>query len=429
MKKIVTAIGNPNLNKKLKLEEGFTVVAEDIQYKEGILEILEKEEDIDFLILSSILPGNIEIKKLIEKIKEINSEINIILFLENKNEELENYFYAKGINYIFYNNEIEINEIIELIKNNQKNPNTELKKEINELRKMLLEQEKKNNLIYMQKQNKKIKNKNLEKEINDNEIIKKEKNNQVICISGTSGIGKSIFAVNLAKSFLETKNKILMIDFDILNDSLHTILGINKYPEKIKKIMQKNNIEKIEELEKIDEIKNIKDEIKIEELIIKVNSKIDLIAGINLLFESKYKISNEKIKIILGKLKANYDMIIIDTSSECFFDCTKEIMKLSNLIIFITGTNLIEIKKAKRLLNIYINEWKIEQNNFNILFNKYNKNSIDISILKNIFSGFNILGKMSDNEKYNLIINKSSKEKLEKEIQKEFYLLHKKMIK
>lgn len=427
MKKIVTAIGNPNLNKKLKLEEGFTVVAEDIQYKEGILEILEKEEDIDFLILSSILPGNIEIKKLIEKIKEINSEINIILFLENKNEELENYFYAKGINYIFYNNEIEINEIIELIKNNQKNPNAELKKEINELKKMLLEQEKKNNLIYMQKQNKKIKRKNIEKEINDNEIIEKEK--QIICISGTSGIGKSIFSVNFAKSFLETKKKILMIDFDILNDSLHTILGINKYPEKIKKIMQKNNNKKIEELEKIEEIKNIKDEIKIEELIIKVNSKIDLIAGINLLFESKYKISNEKIKIILEKLKENYDMIIIDTSSECFFDCTKEIMKLSNLIIFITGANLIEIKKAKRLLNIYINEWKIEKNNFNILFNKYNKNSIDISILKNIFSGFNILGKMSDNEKYNLMINKSSKEKLEKEIQKEFYLLHKKMIK
>ena len=423
MKKIVTAIGNPNLNKKLKLEEGFTVVAEDIQYKEGILEILEKEEDIDFLILSSILPGNIEIKKLIEKIKEINSEINIILFLENKNEELENYFYAKGINYIFYNNEIEINEIIELIKNNQKNPNAELKKEINELKKMLLEQEKKNNLIYMQKQNKKIRHKNIE------EIIEKEREKQIVCISGTSGIGKSIFSVNLAKSFLETKKKILMIDFDILNDSLHTILGINKYPEKIKKIMQKNNIEKIEELEKIDEIKNIKDEIKIEELIIKVNSKIDLIAGINLLFESKYKINNEKIKIILEKLKENYDMIIIDTSSECFFDCTKEIMRLSNLIIFITGANLVEIKKAKRLLNIYINEWKIEKNNFNILFNKYNKNSIDFSILKNIFSGFNILGKMSDNEKYNLIINKSSKEKLEKEIQKEFYLLHKKMIK
>ncbi len=427
MKKIVTAIGNPNLNKKLKLEEGFIIIAEDIQYKEGVLEILEKEEDIDFLILSSILPGNIEIKKLIEKIKEINSEINIILFLENKNEELENYFYAKGINYIFYNNEIEINEIIELVKNNQKNPNAELKKEINELRKMLLEQEKKNNLIYMQKQNKKSKNKNLEKEINDNEFIEKEKNNQVICISGTSGIGKSIFSVNLAKSFLETKNKILMIDFDILNDSLHTILGINKYPEKIKKIMQKNNIEKSEELEKVEEIKRIKNELKIEELVIKVNSKIDLIAGINLLFESKYKISNEKIKIILEKLKENYDLIIIDTSSECFFDCTKEIMRLSNLIIFITGTNLIEIKKAKRLLNIYINEWKIEQNNFNILFNKYNKNSIDISILKNIFSGFNILGKMSDNEKYNLMINKSSKEKLEKEIQKEIYLIQKKI--
>ena len=83
-------------------------------------------------------------------------------------------------------------------------------------------------------------------------------------------------------------NKILIIDFDILNNSLHTILGIKKYPEKIKNRIKNNNL---------------LDDIKTEDLIIKINSKIDLISGINLLFDSKYKISSTKVKSILKTLK------------------------------------------------------------------------------------------------------------------------------
>ena len=121
-------------------------------------------------------------------------------------------------------------------------------------------------------------------------------------------------------------------------------------------------------------------------------------------------------------------MIIIDTSSECFFDYTKEIMKNSNYNIFITEANLLEIKKAKNLLNVYIQEWEIPQNNFNILFNKYDQNSIDISVLKHIFSGFSILGKLSNNSQYNLIINKNSKKQLEKNLQKEYNIINKKIL-
>ena len=95
-------------------------------------------------------------------------------------------------------------------------------------------------------------------------------------------------------------------------------------------------------------------------------------------------------------------------------------MKNSNYNIFITEANLLEIKKAKNLLNIYINEWNIEQKKFNILFNKYNENAIDISILKNIFSGFSILGKLSINPKYNLMIHQNFKNHLDKDLQKEF---------
>ena len=399
MKKIITAIGNEILNKKLKKENDFEVIIEDIQYKEGIIEYLEKENNIDILIISELLPGNIELKELIEKIKNINSNIEIIIFLENKNTELENYLYAKGIYNIFYNNQIEIEEIIKIINNK----NIEINNELKEIKQMLLE-----------KQKNKVNNKKIILNKLINIFNKKQKydlkEEKIISVTGTNGVGKSIFTINLANSLSNSKNKILIIDFDILNNSLHTILGIKKYSQKIRNKIKNNNLLK---------------EIKIEELIIRINSKIDLVSGINLLFDSKYKISSEKVKNILSKLKEKYEIIIIDTSSECFFDYTKEIIKNSNLNIFILEANLLEIKKAKNLLNIYINNWEIPQENINILFNKYNENSIDISILKKIFSGFNILGKLSFNPQYNLIINKNNINKLNIILKNEYLKINK----
>ena len=403
MKKIITAIGNEILNKKLKKENDFEVIIEDIQYKEGIIEYLEKENNIDILIISELLPGNIELKELIEKIKNINSNIEIIIFLENKNTELENYLYAKGIYNIFYNNQIEIEEIIKIINNK----NIEINNELKEIKQMLLE-----------KQKNKVNNKKIILNKLINIFNKKQKydlkEEKIISVTGTNGVGKSIFTINLANSLSNSKNKILIIDFYILNNSLHTILGIKKYSKKIRNKIKNNNLLK---------------EKKIEELIIKINSKIDLVSGINLLFDSKYKISSEKVKNILSKLKEKYEIIIIDTSSECFFDYTKEIIKNSNLNIFILEANLLEIKKAKNLLNIYINNWEIPQESINILFNKYNENSIDISILKKIFSEFNILGKLSFNPQYNLIINKNNINKLNTILKNEYLKINRNLLK
>ena len=106
MKTVITAIGNPILNIKLNQEKELIVIGNDIQYQEGIFEILEKEKNIDFLILSEIIPGELSAQKLIEKIKLINYNIKIIMILENKNEELENILIAKGTFKILYNNQI-----------------------------------------------------------------------------------------------------------------------------------------------------------------------------------------------------------------------------------------------------------------------------------------------------------------------------------
>ena len=59
----------------------------DVQYREAILEILEKEKNINLIILDEKIPGEINIEKLIEKIKLINEKINIIFFLEKENNK------------------------------------------------------------------------------------------------------------------------------------------------------------------------------------------------------------------------------------------------------------------------------------------------------------------------------------------------------
>lgn len=389
MKKIITALAEPQLNNELKKEKDFIVIGKDIQYQEGVIEILETEKEVDFLIISEALPGNEKIENLIEKIKQINNEVNIVIILENKKEELEKNLYSKNVYLILYN-KIEIKEIIKLIKNKKEDENEKIKKEINDLKKIIIEQNSKN------RQNKKQKIKEV-KELNSQK--------EIICILGSGGVGKSIFTVNLAKSLIYSKKKILIIDFDILNNSLHTILGVKKYSEKISKKIKENNL--------------IKDKIGLKELKIKINKRIDLISGINLLFDSKYKINNIQFNNLFNDVKKFYDVIIIDTSSECFFNYTKDIIKKSNINIFIVEPNLLEIQKSKNILKIYKEEWNIDNNEINILFNKFNKNSIDINILKIIFSEYNIIGKIDINNKYNLIINKNAN-KIDKNIKKEY---------
>lgn len=389
MKKIITALAEPQLNNELKKEKDFIVIGKDIQYQEGVIEILETEKEVDFLIISEALPGNEKLENLIEKIKQINNEVNIVIILENKKEELEKNLYSKNVYLILYN-KIEIKEIIKLIKNKKEDENEKIKKEINDLKKIIIEQNSKN------KQNKKQKIKEV-KELNSQK--------EIICILGSGGVGKSIFTVNLAKSLIYSKKKILIIDFDILNNSLHTILGVKKYSERISKKIKENNL--------------IKDKIGLKELKIKINKRIDLISGINLLFDSKYKINNIQFNNLFNDVKKFYDVIIIDTSSECFFNYTKDIIKKSNINIFIVEPNLLEIQKSKNILKIYKEEWNIDNNKINILFNKFNKNSIDINILKIIFSEYNIIGKIDINNKYNLIINKNAN-KIDKNIKKEY---------
>ena len=394
---IITALKNPILNKKLKEETKFNIIGNDIQYQEGIIEMLQKNEKIDLIIISELLPGETEFKELISKIKNITKEIEIIIFLNKENEELKNYLISKGIFNIFINNEITMDKLIEIIneKSNQKKE-IEINEEIKKLKEIILEKEKNKKIINFKIINNKylIRFKNIINKLLKNKINKNKLNNKkIISIIGTPGIGKSSFATIFAK--LIKNKKILIIDFDILNSSINSIFNVKMYPKKYKKNNNLNN------------------------LIIKINKNINLLCATKILVDKEYKKIKEEFFIELNKLKNKYDLIIIDNSSECFFEYTKQILNKSDLILFMLEPNLIDLKKSKNLLNIYINKWKIKKEKINIIFNKTNKNSITEEVLKTLFSDFNILGKIKINNNYNLIINRNIK-LINKKIKKDY---------
>ena len=400
--KIITAISSPELNTKLKELNKYEIGTLDISYQEGVIEILEKQKDIKIIILSENLQGEYKLNEFIYLIKNISQEIKIIIILENKTEEKTKFLLSQNINNIFLNNDTTITEIINAINKEETNIKKEdyLTEEIKKLKTLILE----NNKIKENKIQKIKYNKIINKAINIKNKIKSKIHKskfvgthdcahkiKIISIAGPQGVGKSIFTACLAKEFKYSKNKILIIDFDILNNNLNTIYGLKKFPQnKKEKILSK---------------------LKINKFIIKLNKNTHLLCATEILFGKKENIDTEKIEYILEQLKQEYNYIFIDSSSDCIFKYTKAIFEKSDKIIFLTGSNLLQIQKAKQLLKIYLNEWNINKNKFGIIYNKYNINSIDTKILNNIFEDFEILGKLKLKKQYEILINKNMKQK------------------
>lgn len=140
MKKIITAIGNNLLNKKLVNLDKYEIPVKDIQYKEGVLEFLNENPNIDILIISEILEGEIEFKKLITNIIKINRNIEIIVFVEEESKELNHFLYEKGIYKIYKNNQLNIQEMTEILDSKITKDAEALEKEIKKLKQIIEEQ-------------------------------------------------------------------------------------------------------------------------------------------------------------------------------------------------------------------------------------------------------------------------------------------------
>lgn len=328
MKKVLTAMGNPELNFKLQEIEDLNIKERDIFYKEGIIEFLESDKDIDIIILNIVLCKE-NLDEFLNTLHKYNVEIFLLLDrndidfnLNSQNKEMVKLFFKEDDIINFFNNLNYENIPLEKISEHKK----------------------------------------------------------VVSILGSNGVGKTIFSSFFGK-YLAHENKVLIIDFNIYSNDLKILFDIKK---------QSNSYE-------------------LKDLIFKVNKNLYILNGLKYLFNENNKIDSYKMKGIIDELKNNFEYIIIDTSSEINLKYVKTIFPNTDYNIFILEPNLLQIKKAKELLEVYLMDFELDRNKTGILINKNNITSIDLNILKNVFEDFKIIGKMNYNQKINSYINTYTK--------------------
>ena len=325
MKKVILAINNKKIIQKIKQNKEVEII-NNVQYREGILEILDKEKNISNIYIEEKIPGIISIEKLIEKIKIINKKINIIIFLEKEELEKINKLKKLEIKNIYIKNKLIINE----------------KKKIN------------NNKLLKNKKiiNKKTKEKNI-------------KNNKIIFIYGNKKTGKTTITNLILIYLLKLNKKILLININkkIENNYLKIFSNYNIKEEK--KIKNKNNN------------KN-----KIYKFVIKINSNMTFLPIIN------QKMIYSEIKSFLLKCSKKYDYILVDSGNTGNYKIEQIIMQTSNVKIKVIDPNTLGIKDIEGNIEIKKVEKQNNNSSLHIIYNKYYFNSVSPLIFKNILKNF-----------------------------------------
>lgn len=199
--------------------------------------------------------------------------------------------------------------------------------------------------------------------------------------------GKSIVLSIFSKYIEKQKQSVFIIDTCLENSSISTIFGkINN-----------QNIQKISK-------------------------------NIHYMYYQTFEIEDNflNLKKIIEEKKKEVDYILIDINSYINSNFYKNIANISDNIFFLIEPNLIELQKAKEILEIYKYDFKIKDEKIKIIFNKVNEFQISKDILEDVFLEYKILEYIKYNSEYTLYINKNAKHWIE---EKPYEKIYKKMLK
>ena len=352
---ILTAILNENINYKLKEYEKINIKYDDIQYEEGLIEILENDSNIDILILNSIFYKNIISKNLM---KLLNKE-TIIILIKLKEEVYE---YKENVIQIENRNEDEmINEIINIISNKfeveinkvssinyLKEENEKIKNEL-EMLKKIIEQKKEKKLF------EKIKDLKKSKEIKEGNIDKKSiKKGNIILFTGVPKTGKTVISSVVAEN-LSKDNKVLLIDVNFKEKDLITLFNKKKFNEK-----------------------------EDENILIKINDNLDLLSDLDIVIKDFRTDISSKLDILLNQLLYKYDYLIIDFNLENENFIFEYILNKADKIFILIEGDLLNLKESKKAFEKITNV--INKKTIQIIINKNNSRFIEKEVIENILN-------------------------------------------
>ena len=398
MKEIITAVNHPIINQYLKdnhLE--FNVEYCDFQHQEKLLESLKRHIP-DVLILSENLPGSLDKYKLLEKIRQIDTNFKIIMIISKKDKEFNAFLSAKGIIDILVNDQAEIIDLVDAIKRENKvNYPTkkefpkEARKEIKTLKKLLNE-----------------KPKIIEKQITF-EAPAKVQRQEIIVVAGTGSVGKSDLTTQLSVTLArKSQAKILVIDLNTEFPSLDQFFGVPKEPPSVDYFIGNDKTSCLNYM--IDNIdKGRLDSNIFDELVIKHKSldNLHILTGNYSLYLCQNVLNSNYYKVILDKAKVLYDFIFIDTSSNIFLDATHFAATNASKIFFLVEGNYTNLRKSVQVLDLYVKTWDIPKDRIHIVVNKFSDYSLDKGVIKEILADYEYCKEIKYDSQHDLFLNKN----------------------
>lgn len=383
MKKILSAVGS-DVIKELLSE--YAVIS-DIPYQEGVIEAI-KRDFIDILIVYSNLAGDMDKYMFIEKIREIDSKIEIFVIVDEEDDNYKNYLFKKGIFNIFVNEKTSKEELINAINNDN----------ANKPHKFDLRQKN----IYSDKL---IKKEN--KIQNRPNLMPRFQRQQVISFTGMGSAGKTTIATQLGILIAKnSKAKVLLIDFDTINAGMNQFLGVKRAPQNPEYVLPPDKNSGINYM--IDAIdKRTFDSNLFEKYVQKTKyfSNLDILTGNKSLFVCEKILNTEYYTRILEKAKELYDFIIIDTSSNIFVDATQFSLLNSNVIFYVTEATNISFERTFRALKEIFPVWGVNSNKVKLIINKYHKNSPSKLVINEMMKDTPIAGYISFSGEYDECLN------------------------
>lgn len=199
--------------------------------------------------------------------------------------------------------------------------------------------------------------------------------------------GKSILSCILCKEFSKIKQKTLLIDFDVFNNSINTIFNVPKYPSNTESMNIKENI-------------------------IEVSKYEHLLCSTDMIFSDENSFNYINLEKLIKDLKKQYKQIVIDTTSNYQYKYLKMLFEIANDIVYIIVPNISDLKKAIKQYEILIEDFKIEKEKIKLFINKENNYSVDSMIVSKMFGNLKISGTMKYNEAIEANINNKKSRKI-----------------
>ena len=397
MKKVMTAINHPVINQYFRNNgSDFIVEYDDIQYQEGLLEILRNSIP-DALVLNEQLPGSFDRRTLIEEIRQIDKYFKIIIIVAKEDREFSNYLSSKGIFDILINDQAEISSLIEAINREdkvivkvKKEIPVEVQEELQTLKKLVREKPKviKKNVIL--------------------EPALQIQRQEIIVVSGTGSTGKSDLVTQMSVTLTKnSKAKVLVIDLDVENPSLDLFFGIPKEPLNVETDLGSGKNSCLNHM--VDSIdKNRFDSNVFDELVIKHKklNNLHILTGSYSLYVTRNILNETYYNAILNKAKELYDFIFIDVNSSVFFESHRFAITNASKIFFAVEGNCSSLRRALQMLDIYTNIWEVRSEKIQLIVNKYNQYSLDKEVIKEIVGSYKICQYIKYDSKHEEYLNK-----------------------